>query len=122
MKDLFLGGSTTCRRESLEPWCGVQRRCGCGECGVQVRCGCGELCGTRGLGVLSSSGDVLEMSVMRGVGGVCDMCICLAQGAVGGVGGERIGLYQSWRNRGSGICVCVFVALVWVVLGGGGSG
>ena len=33
---------------------------------------------TRGLGVLSSTGDVLEMSVMRGVGGVCDMCMCLA--------------------------------------------
>ena len=36
--------------------------------------------GTRG------SGDVLEMSVVRGVGGVCDMCMCLARG---GVGGER---------------------------------
>ena len=29
--------------------------------------------GTRGLGVLSSTGDVL----VRGVGGVCDMCMCL---------------------------------------------
>ena len=28
--------------------------------------------GTRGSGVLSSAGDVLEMSVVRGVGGVCD--------------------------------------------------
>ena len=25
---------------------------------------------------------------MRGVGGVCDMCICLARGSVGGEGGE----------------------------------
>ena len=33
--------------------------------------------GTR---VLSSAGDVLEMSVVRGVGGVCDMCMCLARG------------------------------------------
>ena len=40
--------------------------------------------GTRGSGVLSSTGDVLEMSVMRGVGGVCDMCMCLARGGVGG--------------------------------------
>ena len=32
--------------------------------------------GTRG------SGDVLEMSVVRGVGGVCDMCMCLARGRV----------------------------------------
>ena len=27
--------------------------------------------GTRGSGVLSSAGDVLEMSVVRGVGGLC---------------------------------------------------
>ena len=43
--------------------------------------------GTRGSGVLSSIGDVLEMSVVRGVGGVCDMCMCLARGGVGGKGG-----------------------------------
>ena len=35
--------------------------------------------GTRGSGVSSSTGDMLEMSVMRGVGGVCDMCMCLAR-------------------------------------------
>ena len=40
--------------------------------------------GTRGSGVLSSACDVLEMSVVRGVGGVCAMC--LARGGVGGVG------------------------------------
>ena len=34
--------------------------------------------GTRGSGVLSSTGDVLEMSVLRGVGGVCNICMCLA--------------------------------------------
>ena len=34
--------------------------------------------GTRGSGVLSIAGDVLEMSVVRGVGGVCEMYICLA--------------------------------------------
>ena len=34
------------------------------------------MCGTRGSGVLSSTGDVIEMSVVRGVGGVCDMCMC----------------------------------------------
>ena len=38
--------------------------------------------GTRGSGVLSSTGDVL----VRGVGGVCDMC--LARCGVGGEGGE----------------------------------
>ena len=47
--------------------------------------------GTRGSGVLSSACVVQEMSVVRGVGGVCDMCMCLARGGVGGVGGERIG-------------------------------
>ena len=41
------------------------------------------MCGTYGSGVLSSTGDVLEMSVVRGVGGVCDMCMCLARGGVG---------------------------------------
>ena len=44
------------------------------------------MCGVRGLGVLSSTGDVLEMSVVRGVGGVCDMCMFLARGGVGGKG------------------------------------
>ena len=44
---------------------------------------------TPGSGILASAGDVLEMSVVRGVGGVCDMCMCLAgRGGVGGVGGE----------------------------------
>ena len=43
---------------------------------------------TRGSGVLSNTGVVLEMSVVRGVGGVCDMCMCLARGGVGGEGGE----------------------------------
>ena len=39
--------------------------------------------GTRGSCDLSSTGDVLEMSVVRGVGGVCDMCMCLARSGVG---------------------------------------
>ena len=76
---------------------------------------------TRGSGVLSSAGDVLEMCVVRGVGGVCDLCMCLVWGGVGCVGvgwlGERngFGVYQSWRKNGkSGICVCVLVAVVWV--------
>ena len=40
--------------------------------------------GTRGSGVLTSTGDVLEMSVVKGVGGVFDMCMCLARGGGGG--------------------------------------
>ena len=46
--------------------------------------------GTRCSGVLASAGNVLEIRVMRGVGGVCDMCMCLARGCVGGVGGEWV--------------------------------
>ena len=38
------------------------------------------LCCTRGSGVLASACDVLEMSLVRGVGRVCDMCMCLARG------------------------------------------
>ena len=58
--------------------------------------------GTCGSGVLPSPGDVL----VRGVGGVCDMCMCLARGGVGGERGEWMrelgfGLYQSSGDRGS---------------------
>ena len=44
--------------------------------------------GTRGSGVLASAGDVLEMGVVKGVGGVYDMCMCLVRGVVeGGLSG-----------------------------------
>ena len=62
---------------------------GVGSGGVVVAMS-GYMGGTRGLGVLSSAGDVVEMSVVRGVGGVCNMCMCLALGGVGGVGGELV--------------------------------
>ena len=67
--------------------------------------------GTRCSGVLSSAGDALEMSVVRSVGGVCDMCMCLARGGVGGVVGERIrfGVYQSWRN------MVEYVSVFWLL-------
>ena len=56
--------------------------------------------GTRGSGV-SSAGDVLEMSVVGGVAGVCDTCMCLARGGVGGVGGEWVkGLGLGFTNSG----------------------
>ena len=51
--------------------------------------------GTRGSGVLSSTGDVL----VRGVGGVCDMCMCLARGGVGVEGGE-------WMSSRSSSLLC----------------
>ena len=37
--------------------------------------------GTRDSGIVYSAADVLGM---RGVGGVCEMCMCLARGGVGG--------------------------------------
>ena len=41
--------------------------------------------GTRGSGIVSSINNVLEMSVVRevrGVGVVCEMCMCLSWGEV----------------------------------------
>ena len=50
--------------------------------------------GTRG----SGAGDVLEMSVVRGIGGVCHVCMCLAWG---GIGGEWLtGLGLGFTNSG----------------------
>ena len=57
---------------------------------------------------------------MRGVDGVCDMCMCLARGWVEAVGVTGLGM--DFTNSGgtwkSG--VCVLVAVVWVVLGESG--
>ena len=57
--------------------------------------------GTRGSGYVSSADDVLEMSGVGGLGGVCELWMCLAQGGRYGVS-DRIGFYQSCKNRGSG--------------------
>ena len=69
--------------------------------------------GTRGSGVLSSTGDVL----VRGVGGVCDMCMCLARGGVGGEGGEwmrKLGLgFTNPLGQGSVGHVSVFWLRWW---------
>ena len=45
--------------------------------------------GTRGSCIVTSAADVLWMSVvrgMRGIGEVCEMCMCLARGSVDGEG------------------------------------
>ena len=47
------------------------------------------VCGTRGSTIVSSAADIIWMSVVRGMGGVrgvCEMCMCLARGGVGGEG------------------------------------
>ena len=63
--------------------------------------------GTRGSGVLSSTGDVL----VRGVGGVCDMCMCLARGGVGGEWMREFVMNLGFTNTlGTGVvldmCLC----------------
>ena len=64
--------------------CAVRVREGDGNVGVGsgggVVAGSECMSGTRDSGVLSSTGDVFEMSVVRGVGGVCGICMCLARG------------------------------------------
>ena len=35
--------------------------------------------GTRGSDFVSTADNVPEMSLVRGVGGVCEMCMCLAR-------------------------------------------
>ena len=63
--------------------------------------------GTRGSGVLSSTGDVHDISVVRGVGGVCDMWMCLALGGVGGVEGERMSFTNPVGTEGVlDVCPC----------------
>ena len=59
---------------------------------------------------------------VRGIGGLCEMCMCLCQGGVGCVGGEwqgglGLGFTNSVGTRGCMTCACVSVAVVWVVLG-----
>ena len=53
----------------------------------------GHVGGTRGSGIVSSAADLLGMSVVRGMRGVCvvcEMCMCLDRDSVGGEGGEWI--------------------------------
>ena len=80
----------------------------------------GHVGGTRDSGIVSTTADVLWMSVvreMRGVGGVCEMCMFLAWGGVGGEGGEWIrGLGLGFTNPvGTG-------GVLGVCLGCGGVG
>ena len=80
---------------------------------------------TIGSVVLSSAGDVLEMSVVRGVGGVCDISLCLALGVVGVEGGEwmrELGLgFTNPVGTGGVLDVCLCFGCSGVS-GVGGSG
>ena len=69
--------------------------------------------GTRGSDVLFSTGDVL----VRGVGEVCEMCMCLARGGVveRGVSGWKNWVWALrilWGQGECRTCVCVLVAVV----------
>ena len=84
-----------------------------GDGGGVVVVSTGNVDGTRGSFIVCSAADVIGMSVvrrMRGVGGVCEMCMCLALGGVCVAVGERIGfgLYQPCGNRRSVGRVYVF--------------
>ena len=68
----------------------------------------------RGSGIVSSTADVLWM---RGLGGACEMCMCLARsGVVGeGVSGFGLGFTIPVRTMGSVARMSVF-GLRWCVL------
>ena len=79
----------------------------------------GHVGATRGSSIVSSAPDVLWMSVVCGirvVSGVCEMCMCLAQGGVSGERGEwmrGLGVTNPFGTRG--------VLDVWLCLGVGGE-
>ena len=58
--------------------------------------GCEYLGGTQSSCFVSAADDVLEMCGMSGVGGVYEICMCLAPGRSKSIG---FGPYQSCRNR-----------------------
>ena len=90
----------------------------------------GNVGGTRGSGSVSSAADVLWMSVMRGmigVGGVCEICLCLTRGGVVGEEGEWMrGLGLGFTNpvrTGGVLDVCLGyggVGVEWVGVWMGG--
>ena len=93
--------------------------------------------GTRSSGVLSSACDVLEMGVVKGVGGVTcvcvclgagwevewvtglgyissggtwgkwDMCLCFGCGCLGGIGGSGWSAWAKVWEGGVVLCLCV---------------
>ena len=73
--------------------------------------------GTPGSGIVFRVAHVLWMSVvrgMRGIGGVCEMVVCLALGNVGGKG-VVFGIYQSFGNIIIiiyNICIALYNALL----------
>ena len=87
----------------------------CSECNV-VSNECNEPTSCLGQPIVTHGGEVMYFECgcfrMRGVGGVCEMCMCLARGGKGGEGGEWMrGLCLSFTNpvgTGGVLDVCVF--------------
>ena len=80
----------------------------------------GHVGGRRGSGIMSSAADVLGISVVRGMrgdGGVCEMCMCLALGSVGCDLVRGLGLgFTNPGGTGGVLDVCLWwVVVVWVV-------
>ena len=72
--------------------------------------------GTPGSGIVSRATNVLWMSVvrgMRGVGEVCEICMYLTRGGVGGngVSGLSLGFNNPVRTRECWTCVCVLIVM-----------
>ena len=93
-----------------------------GDRGVVVVMSAGHVGGTRGSGIVSSAADVLWMSVrrgMRGVGRVCEICMCLGLGGEEGgewMGGLGLGFTNPEGTGGvSDVCLgCGGVGREWV--------
>ena len=92
-------------------WYEGWRRCGCGECMAW------RVSGARGSCIVFSVAAVLGMIVvrgMRGVGGVCEMSMCLSRGGIGGGGGgewmRRLGLnFTNPMGTGGVLDVCLYL-------------
>ena len=76
----------------------------------------GHVGGTRGSGIMSSEVDVLWIIVvrgMRGVDGVCELCMCLVRGGVGGEGVRGLGLgFTNPVGTGGMLDVCLCLGVV----------
>ena len=91
-----------------------------GDGGGVVVVSVGYMDATRGSGIVSSTSDSPGMTVvrgMRGVGGVCAMCMCFARGGVGGevVSGREDWVWSLpilWEHGECSTCACVCVAVV----------
>ena len=55
---------------------------------------------------------VVALSMVRGMRGVCEVCMYLARGSVGGERGEWMRGFGLWERGECWTCVCVWFAVV----------